>query len=54
VAELERDLVTAGTDLTTANCQFSEVTNKLQVVSEEATRLREDNSKLSHDLDGKA
>jgi hypothetical protein len=54
VAELERDLATAGVDLTTANRQFSEVTNKLQVVSEEATWLREDKSKLSQDLDGES
>jgi hypothetical protein len=54
VAELERDLATAGADLTIANRQFSEVTNRLQVVSEEATQLREDNSKLSQDLDGEA
>jgi Flp pilus assembly secretin CpaC len=53
VAELERDLLaTAGADLTTANRQFSEVTNRLHMVSEEATRLWEDNSKLSQDLDG--
>jgi regulator of replication initiation timing len=54
VAELERDLATAGADLTIANRQFSEVTNRLQVVVEEATQLREDNSKLSQDLDGEA
>jgi hypothetical protein len=52
--ELEWDLGTAGADHTTANRQFSEVTNRLQVVSEEETRLREDNSKLSQDLDGEA
>jgi hypothetical protein len=37
-----------------ANLQSSEVTYRLQVVSEEATRLGEDNSKLSQDLDGEA
>jgi chromosome segregation ATPase len=46
VEELEWDLTTAGVDLSTAIYQFSEVTNRLQVVSEEATWLREDNSKL--------
>jgi chromosome segregation ATPase len=54
VAKLERDLAIAGPDLTTTNRQFSEATNWLQVVSEEVTRLREDNSKLSQDLDGEA
>jgi putative hemolysin len=52
VAKLERDLATTGVDHSMANCQFSEVTNRLLVVSKEATRLREDNSKLSQDLDG--
>jgi hypothetical protein len=52
VAKLERDLATAGADRSTTNRQFSEVTNQLQMVFEEATRLREDNSKLSQDLDG--
>jgi uncharacterized protein (DUF3084 family) len=54
VAELEQDLVTAGVDLKMTNRQFSEVTNRIQVVSEEATRLWEDNSKLSQDIDGEA
>jgi uncharacterized protein (DUF3084 family) len=54
VAELEQDLVTAGSDLRTVNWKFSEVTNRLQVVSDEATMLREDNSKLLQDIDGEA
>jgi hypothetical protein len=37
VAKLERDLAATGVDLSSANRQFSEVTNRLQVVSEEAT-----------------
>jgi hypothetical protein len=49
---LERDLAIAGVDFSTANRQFSEVTNRLHVVSEKVTRLQEDNSKLSQDLDG--
>jgi chromosome segregation ATPase len=52
VSELERDLGTARTDLATAGCLFSQVTNQLQVVSEEATQLRESNAKLSQDLKG--
>jgi hypothetical protein len=52
VTNLECDLATAGVDLATAHHQFSEVAKQLQVVSEEATRLREDNAKLSQDLDG--
>jgi hypothetical protein len=54
VSELERDLGMATTDLATAGCQFSQVTNQLQVVSEEATRLRESNAKLSEDLEGES
>jgi chromosome segregation ATPase len=54
VAELEQELVTAESDLKTVNRQFSEVTNRLQVVSDEVTRLREDNFKLSQDVDGEA
>jgi hypothetical protein len=38
--------------LVTAGRQFAQVTNQLQVVSEEATRLRDNNAKLSHDLEG--
>jgi uncharacterized protein (DUF3084 family) len=52
VAELERDLGTTMTDLATASHQFSQVTNQLQVVSEEATQLGESNAKLSQDLEG--
>jgi uncharacterized protein (DUF3084 family) len=47
VSELERDLGTAMTDLATTGRQFSQVTNQLQVVSEEATQLRKSNAKLS-------
>jgi predicted nucleic acid-binding Zn-ribbon protein len=54
VADLEHDLATAGVDLMTANHQFSEVPNQLQVVSEEATRLRESNAKLLEDLEGES
>jgi hypothetical protein len=52
VEDVERDLATTGVDLVTANRQFSKVANQLQVVFEEAMRLREDNSKLSQYLDG--
>jgi hypothetical protein len=52
VSELERDLGTTTTDLATADRQFSQVTNQLQVVSEEATQLRKSNAKLSQDLEG--
>jgi hypothetical protein len=44
----------ATTDLATAGRQFSQVTNQLQVVSEEATQLRESNAKLSQDLEGES
>jgi chromosome segregation ATPase len=54
VSELERDLGTAMTDLAMAGCQFSQVTNQFQVVSEEATHLRESNAKLSQDVEGKS
>jgi hypothetical protein len=37
VAELERDLSTARVDLVTAGRQFTQTTNQLQVVTEEAT-----------------
>jgi hypothetical protein len=53
VSELESDLNTATTELATTSCQFSQVTNLLQVVTEEASRLRDSNAKLSQDLDGK-
>jgi hypothetical protein len=52
VSELERDLGMATTDLVTADCQFSQVTNQLQMVSEEVMQLRESNTKLSQDLEG--
>jgi hypothetical protein len=52
VSELERDLGTATTDLAIAGRQFSQVTNQLQVVSKEATQLRERNAKLSQGLEG--
>jgi predicted nucleic acid-binding Zn-ribbon protein len=54
VSKLERDLGTATTDLATARRQFSQVTNQHQVVSEEATQLREINAKLSQDLEGES
>jgi predicted nucleic acid-binding Zn-ribbon protein len=54
VSELERDLGTAMTDLAMAGRQFSQVTNQLQVVSEEATQLRESSAKLLQDLEGKS
>jgi chromosome segregation ATPase len=52
VSELECDLGRATTDLVTAGRQFSQVTNQLQVVSEEATVLRDNDAKLSQDLEG--
>jgi hypothetical protein len=54
VADLERDRATAEVDLVTAGRQFSQVTNQLQVVIEEATRLWESNAKLSKDFEGKS
>jgi chromosome segregation ATPase len=54
VMELERNLGTATTDLATAGRQFSQVTNQLQVVIEEAAQLRDNNIKLSQDLDGES
>jgi chromosome segregation ATPase len=44
VSELERDLGTAMTDLAMVGRQFSQITNQLQVVFEEATQLRESNA----------
>jgi uncharacterized tellurite resistance protein B-like protein len=41
-------------NLAMAGRQFSQVTNQLQVVSEEATQLRESNTKLSRDLEGES
>jgi hypothetical protein len=54
VSELERDLGTATTDLATTGRQFSQVTNQHQVVTEEATQLRNNNVKLSWDLKGES
>jgi hypothetical protein len=53
VSELESDLCTATTDLATTRRQFSQVTNQLQVATEEVSRLQDSNAKLSQDLDGK-
>jgi hypothetical protein len=54
VSELDRDLGIATTDLVMSGRQFSQVTNQLQVVSEEATRLCESNAKLSQDLESES
>jgi chromosome segregation ATPase len=54
VSELECNLGTTTTDLMTAGRQFSQVTNQLQVVTEEVAQLRDSNAKLSQDLDGKS
>jgi chromosome segregation ATPase len=54
VVDLERDLGTATVDLAPAGRQFSQVSNQIQVVSEEVTRLRESNAKLSEDLEGES
>jgi chromosome segregation ATPase len=54
VKKLKRDLGTATTDLATTGRQFSQVTNQLQVAIEEAAKLRDNNTKLSQDLDGKS
>jgi hypothetical protein len=51
--ELERDLRMTTTDLGTTSRQFSQATNQLQVVTEEALRLQNSNAKLSQDLEGK-
>jgi chromosome segregation ATPase len=53
VSKLEGDLGTATSDLAPTSRQFSQVTNQLQVATEEAARLRDANTKLSQDLDGK-
>jgi chromosome segregation ATPase len=53
VSEMASDLNTATTDLATTGRQFSQVTNQLQVVTEEASRLRDSNAKLTQDLEGK-
>jgi predicted HAD superfamily Cof-like phosphohydrolase len=52
VLELESDLRIATTDLATTSHQFSQVTNQLQVATEEAPRLQNSNVKLSQDLEG--
>jgi hypothetical protein len=39
--------------LVTTGRQFSQITNQLQVATEEAMRLRDTNAKLLQDLDGK-
>jgi chromosome segregation ATPase len=54
VLDLERDLGTTTVDLAVAGRQFSQVSNQLQEVSEEATRLRKNNAKLSKDLEGES
>jgi hypothetical protein len=53
VLELESDLSLAMTELATTGRQLSQVTNQLQVATEEASRLRDSNAKLSQDLEGK-
>jgi hypothetical protein len=52
MSEPEDDFRTATTDLATTSRQFSQVTNQLQVATEEVARLRDSNTKLSQDLDG--
>jgi uncharacterized protein YoxC len=54
VLELESDLRTATTYLATTGRQFSQVTNQLQVATEEVSRLQDSNAKLSQDLEGKS
>jgi hypothetical protein len=54
VLELQSDLRTTTTDLATTSHQFSQATNQLQVVTEEASRLQSSNAKLSQDLEGKS
>jgi chromosome segregation ATPase len=46
VSELERDMGTVTTALATTGRQFSQVTNQLQVVTEEAAWLRDANAKF--------
>jgi chromosome segregation ATPase len=46
VSELESDLRTATTNLATTSRQFSQTTNQLQVVTEEALRLQSSNTKF--------
>jgi hypothetical protein len=54
VSKLERDLGTATTDLAMVGGQFSQITNQLLVVSEEATHLLESNAKLPQDFAGES
>jgi hypothetical protein len=54
VSELEHDLGTTTMDLVTASRQFSQVTTQLQVATEEATQLHDNNAKLSQDLEGQS
>jgi DNA repair exonuclease SbcCD ATPase subunit len=54
VLELQSYLRTTTTDLATTSRQFSQATNQLQVVTEEAARLQSSNAKLSQDLEGKS
>jgi hypothetical protein len=54
VLELESDLQTATTNLATTSRQLSQVTNQLQVATEEASRLRNSNAKLSQYLEDKS
>jgi hypothetical protein len=54
VSELEQDLGTTMADLMTAGRRFSRVMNKLQVVTKEATQLRDNNAKLSQDHEGES
>jgi hypothetical protein len=54
VLELERDLGTSTMDLAMTGRQFTQVTNQLQVVIEEAAQLRDNNAKLSQDLEGES
>jgi hypothetical protein len=52
VLELESDFRTATADLETMSRQFSQATNQLQLVTEEALWLQNSNAKLSQDLEG--
>jgi chromosome segregation ATPase len=54
VSVLKRDLGTTATDLATTDRQFTQVMNQLQVITEEAAQLRDNNAKLSQDLEGES
>jgi uncharacterized phage infection (PIP) family protein YhgE len=54
VSELESDLRTTTTDLAMTSRLFSQATNQLQVVTEEASQLQSSNTKLSQGLEGKS